>query len=63
MAEAGVTESVADRILNHSASGSAPSAVARVYNKAEMLPQRAAALDRWAEMVTGEAGKVVQIHG
>ncbi|MEM1074596.1 MAG: tyrosine-type recombinase/integrase, partial [Pseudomonadota bacterium] len=54
MAESGIPESVADRILNHSACGSAPSAVARVYNKAEMLPQRAAALDRWANMVTGQ---------
>ena len=63
MAESGVPESVADRILNHSASGSAPSAVARVYNKAEMLPQRAAALDRWAEIITDQASNVVQIHG
>lgn len=62
MAESGVPESVADRILNHSASGSAPSAVARVYNKAEMLPQRAAALDRWAEMVTGERGSVHRLE-
>ena len=62
MAESGVPESVADRILNHSASGSAPSAVARVYNKAEMLPQRATALDRWAEMVTGQRGSVHKLE-
>ncbi|WP_299970204.1 site-specific integrase [uncultured Roseobacter sp.] len=61
MAESGVPESVADRVLNHVASGSAPSAVARVYNKALMLPQRAAALDRWAEMVTGKAARVVAL--
>ena len=63
LANAGEPETVVDRILNHSASGSAPSAVARVYNQAEQLPQRARALDKWAEMVTGEAAKVVQIHG
>ncbi|MEM7058796.1 MAG: tyrosine-type recombinase/integrase [Pseudomonadota bacterium] len=51
MAEAGEPEPVVDRILNHLASGSAPSAVARVYNRAEQLPQRATVLERWAEMV------------
>lgn len=63
LAEAGQPENVVDRILNHAASGSAPSAVARIYNQAEMLPQRAAALDRWAEMVTGREDQVVQLHG
>ena len=63
MAEAGEPETVVDRILNHVASGSAPSAVARVYNRAEQLPQRAKALDRWAEMVTQETAKVVALHG
>lgn len=61
MAEAGESESVVDRILNHSASGSAPSTVARVYNQAEQLPQRAATLDRWAEMVTGQKSTVVRM--
>ncbi|MEM6891724.1 MAG: tyrosine-type recombinase/integrase [Pseudomonadota bacterium] len=45
-------EHIVDRILNHAATGSAPSAVSRVYNLEDMLPQRAAALDLWAEMVT-----------
>lgn len=63
LAQAGEAENVVDRILNHAASGSAPSAVARVYNQAELLPQRAAALDRWAELVTGEATKVVHLGG
>ena len=63
LAEAGEPENVVDRILNHSASGSAPSAVARVYNKAEQLPQRAKALDKWAEIVTSEQAKVVRING
>jgi integrase len=62
LAEAGEPENIVDRILNHSASGSAPSAVARVYNQAEQLPQRAKALDKWAEMVTGEATKIVRFR-
>jgi len=63
LCEAGESETVVDRILNHSATGSAPSAVARIYNRAQNLPQRAAALDRWAEMVTGERGVVVEMAG
>ena len=50
---AGEPEAVVDRMQNHSASSSAPSAVARVYNKADLLPQRIKALDLWAEVVTG----------
>ena len=46
MAEGGESEVVVDRILNHVASVSAASAVARVYNRAEQLPQRARALER-----------------
>lgn len=61
LAASGVPEGIVDRILNHSASGSAPSAVARVYNQADMLPQRAAALDRWAEMVTAKTAEVHKI--
>lgn len=61
MVEFGVPENIADRVLNHSASGSAPSAVARVYNQAEQLPQRARALDKWAEMVTCDTAKVYRI--
>jgi integrase len=54
MVERGVPENVADRVLNHSAVGSAPSAVARVYNRAGMLGQRAQALDMWAAVVTSK---------
>ena len=54
LAENGEAETIVDRILNHSASGSAPSAVARVYNQAENLTQRAAALETWGQMVTAE---------
>lgn len=63
LAEAGEPETIVDRILNHSASGSAPSTVARVYNQANQLPQRARALDKWADIVTGRKGNVVQLHG
>jgi integrase len=51
LCEAGEAESVVDRVLNHTATGSAPSAVARVYNRALLLEQRARVLDRWADMV------------
>lgn len=62
LAEAGEPENVVDRILNHSAVGSAPSAVARIYNQSELLPQRARALDRWSQMVTQGDAEVVQIY-
>ena len=53
LAEAGFDEGVVDRIQNHVAGSSRASAVAAVYNKAQKLPERARALDVWAEMVTG----------
>jgi integrase len=62
LCEAGEPEGIVDRCLNHCATGSAPSAVARVYNRSEMLPQRARVLDRWAEMVTGDRGVVVELR-
>ncbi len=52
MAEAGEPETIVDRVLNHAASGSAPSAVARVYNQSAQLPQRAIVLERWATLIT-----------
>ncbi len=64
LCDAGEPEGVVDRCLNHAATGSAPSAVARVYNRSEMLPQRARVLDRWAAMVLAEepAGNVVEMR-
>ena len=64
LCDAGEPEGIVDRCLNHSATGSAPSAVARVYNRSEMLPQRARVLDRWAAMVLSEepAGNVVDMR-
>lgn len=60
LCDAGEPETVVDRVLNHVASGSAPSAVARVYNRADMLDQRAAALDRWAQMIMGGSAAVLE---
>ena len=60
MANADIPENVADRVLNHVAGGSAPSAVSRVYNQAEMLPQRANALNKWAALVISESAKVIK---
>lgn len=62
MAERGISEAVVDRVLNHAATGSKPSAVARVYNQAELLDQRAVALDKWAELVTQESADVIAIR-
>ncbi len=59
MAEAGESEAVVDRILNHVASVSAASAVARVYNRAEQLPQRARALIRWSEALSEGETRVI----
>ncbi|AML53333.1 tyrosine-type recombinase/integrase [Falsihalocynthiibacter arcticus] len=63
LAEAGESETIVDRIQNHQATGSAPSAVARVYNQSTQLPQRAKALDKWAEILTGKPSKIVKLYG
>ncbi|MEY8120687.1 tyrosine-type recombinase/integrase [Falsihalocynthiibacter sp. BN13B15] len=63
LAEAGVPETIVDRIQNHQATGSAPSAVARVYNQSTQLPERAKALDKWAEILTGKSSKAVKLNG
>ena len=55
-------EGVVDRIQNHVATGSRASAVAAVYNKAQKLPERAAALDAWARMVTQDTSNVVTLR-
>ncbi len=64
LCDAGEPENVVDRVLYHAATGSAPSAVARVYNRSELLPQRARVLDRWAGMVLADepAGNVVDMR-
>ncbi len=62
LAEAGFDEGVVDRIQNHVASGSNPSVVAAVYNKAQKLPERAKALDAWAKMITSEKSNIVMFQ-
>jgi integrase len=54
MAELGEQEAVVDRILNHTASGSAPSAVARVYNRSQHLETRKRILEKWADLLIDE---------
>ena len=61
LAEAGYDEGVVDRIQNQVAASSRASALAGVYNKAQKLPDRAAALDAWSSMVTCENSKVVNL--
>ena len=50
MAELNIDESVVDRVLNHVSRGRLGT-VARVYNRSDRLPARAAALDLWADHV------------
>lgn len=61
LASANVAEGVVDRIQNHSASGSAPSAVARVYQQSDLLPQREIALTKWAAIVTRQEADVLRL--
>ena len=60
LAEDGYSEGVVDRIQNHVAVGSRPSVVSAVYTLAEMLPERARALDHWEQLVTNERSDVVE---
>jgi integrase len=61
MAGSGANEGVVDRILNHAATGSAASAVARVYNMSSQLPQRAKVLDDWTALITQRESNVVRL--
>lgn len=54
LAETGYDEGVADRKKNPVTASSRASAVAGVYNKAQKLSDRAAALDAWTSMVACE---------
>lgn len=56
MVDRGELEVVVDRVLNHVASGSAPSAVARAYNKALHLDARKRVIERWGATITGRGG-------
>ena len=61
-AEAGFDGGVVDRIQKHVASSSRASAVAAVYNKAQKLTERAAALDAWAAMVTRRHTNIIKLR-
>ena len=61
LAEAGFSETVVDRIQNHVAVGSRPSAVAAVYTLAKLLPERARALDHWARLVLDGSNQVIPL--
>lgn len=62
MAERGVPAEVVDLVLHHKA-GSTMSKVARIYNRAALLPDRARALDAWGAVVCPTGGNVVKLHG
>jgi hypothetical protein len=63
LADLGIRPDVIEMAVNH-ASG-LRGGVAGVYNKSELLPQRRAALERWAAhvegLVAGKASKVVRM--
>lgn len=61
LAEAGFSEAIVDRLQNHTAVGSRPSQVAQVYQLADMLTERARAMDFWAELITGETEKAIAL--
>jgi site-specific recombinase XerD len=61
LAEAGFPETVVDRIQNHVAVGSRPSAVAAVYTLAKLLPERARALEYWARLVRDGSSHIVPL--
>lgn len=62
LSEAGISEGVVDRIQNHVAVGRRPSAVAAVYALANMLPERARAMDLWSRLVTQQTGEVFNLR-
>jgi hypothetical protein len=64
MAEISVQPHVIEAVLNHISGHKA--GVAGVYNRATYLPEKTAALNRWAEhvqaIVTGKPAKVVPLR-
>jgi hypothetical protein len=64
MAELGIRPDVIELVANH-VSGHR-GGIAGVYNRSEMLPERRAALERWAAhiegLISGKAAKVVPIR-
>ena len=62
MAERGIRAEVVDLVLHHKM-GSTLSKVARIYNRAALLPDRGRALDAWGDIVCPTDSKVVQLRG
>jgi integrase len=61
MAEIGVAPHVVELVLNHVSGHRA--GVAGTYNRSELMPERKAALERWAAHVSGlVTGKVAKVH-
>jgi integrase len=65
MAELGIRGDVIELCVNH-VSGTR-GGIAGVYNRSELLPERKAALERWAAhidgLISGRAGKVIALRG
>ncbi len=61
MAERGIAAEVVDLVLHHKM-GSTLSKVARIYNRAALLPDRARALDAWGGIVCSSGENVVKLH-
>lgn len=66
MCEAGADEIIVDRIMNHAAVSSAPSAVARIYNRAKNSEARREIIDNWHKVLNevppSDGATVVGIH-
>lgn len=66
MCEAGADEIIVDRIMNHAAVSSAPSAVARIYNRAKNSDVRRKVIEDWHEVLNeappSSGAEVVGIH-
>ena len=61
LSEAGFDNSVVARIQNHTATGSRPTIVSAVYNKAHKLNISSKAVQLWADMITGSTGNIIQV--
>jgi hypothetical protein len=65
MAELGIAPHVIELVVNHISGARA--GVAGVYNRSELLPERRAALERWAAhiegIVSGRPATVISLRG
>ena len=67
MAELGIRPDVIELVLGRIDVSGSRSGVAGVYNKSELMPERKAALERWAAhiegLAAGRSGNVVSLRG